>query len=684
MRWNTWLRGRPAPQRPASFCPQLEALEDRCLLTPVPLTIVALIGNSQRTPVSSIFSTPLEAQVNGQVGVPAVGVQVNFTINPGVSGATARFASGSNTALTFTDANGLAPAPPLFASVTAGDFTVTAMESGDPPPFSSTTFQLTDTPLTPSSIGTVGGTPQTALLGSAYGNLLQVRVTDIFGNLLANVPVTFSAPGSGPSGTFNAFATVPTNALGIATAPQLTANQLKGSFTVTATVAGLSQVASFQLNNIAPPAHLTLFSGGGQSVSVGSAYASLIVLVTDAANQPISGLSVTFSAPGSGPTGTFAAGSSVTVTTDANGRATAPLFTADTVAGTFAVNISAGSLSTTLSLTNKAGKPTQLVFNPALPSTATAGTALGTFQVLIEDADGNVVRSDQNQVSVSLANGSFHVGSSNVATVSVHAVNGVATLSNLVVGPFGSPSNMLRFSDSSDQLQSSSTLTLAAGSPVLLSIKSGQNQSVPIKTAYGPLTVLITDAFGNPVSGVSVTWKVTAGSNGAGASLASSTSMSDATGQATAPTPTANSTAGAFTVSASVVGLPGVTFHLSNQAGSPAQVVVLAGSNQTAVGTRPLFDMGSLERFTTALQAQVLDGSHNGVVGVMVTFTVVPNPSTGAGASFTGHSSVTVLTTASGSAVAPTLTPNGKHGTFTVTATVAGLAGQAVFTLTLP
>ena len=67
--------------------------------------------------------------------------------------------------------------------------------------------------------------------------------------------MTFALPTGGASGTFDALATVPTNALGIATAPALTANQLKGSFIVTALVAGAPAVGTFHLANTAAPAY---------------------------------------------------------------------------------------------------------------------------------------------------------------------------------------------------------------------------------------------------------------------------------------------------------------------------------------------------------------------------------------------------------------------------------------------
>ena len=62
-----------------------------------------------------------------------------------------------------------------------------------------------------------------------------------------------------------------------------------------------------------------------------------------------------------------------------------------------------------------------------------------------------------------------------------------------------------------------------------------------------------------------------------------------------------------------------------------------------------------------------------------MTFTA---PASGSSATFSGSSSATALTNASGVAMAPTLTANGQAGGYTVTASVAGVATPASFSLT--
>ncbi len=87
-----------------------------------------------------------------------------------------------------------------------------------------------------------------------------------------------------------------------------------------------------------------VYSGDGQYVRPGLAFLHpLQVIMLDGQNKPVPNASVTFTAPASGPSGTFAAtGTQITtVVTDANGIATTSTFTANTVLGAYTVVASA-------------------------------------------------------------------------------------------------------------------------------------------------------------------------------------------------------------------------------------------------------------------------------------------------------------------------------------------------------
>jgi hypothetical protein len=108
----------------------------------------------------------------------------------------------------------------------------------------------------PGSITANAGSPQSTLVRTAFATTLQALVLDSHGNPVGSgVAVTFTAPGSGASGTFANHATTEidvTNASGVATSSTFTANDTAGSYTVTASTAGAGDPAAFSLTNTSP------------------------------------------------------------------------------------------------------------------------------------------------------------------------------------------------------------------------------------------------------------------------------------------------------------------------------------------------------------------------------------------------------------------------------------------------
>src|SRR5439155_15655203 len=107
--------------------------------------------------------------------------------------------------------------------------------------------------------------------------------------------------------------------------------------------------------------------GSGQSASINTAFgAPLVATVTDAGNNPVNGVVVTFTAPGNGASGTFAGGVN-TATTNTSGVATSAVFTANATAGGpyNVVASAAGATSANFSVTNLAGAPATITIASA-------------------------------------------------------------------------------------------------------------------------------------------------------------------------------------------------------------------------------------------------------------------------------------------------------------------------------
>jgi hypothetical protein len=231
------------------------------LLNTTPPPPVNMTANPGTTPQSaaagSAFANALAVTVTDSSGHPVAGVSVRFTAPS--SGASGKFAGGAATFTISTNSSGLATAAAFTANATSGTYAVTATSAGLP----TVGFALTNTSLPPANMtANSGTTPQSAAAGSAFANALAVTVTDNSGNPVAGVSVAFAAPSSGASGTFAGGAvtfTTSTNSSGVATAAAFTANATSGTYTVTATSAGLPTVG-FALTNTATT-HPAFFSG---------------------------------------------------------------------------------------------------------------------------------------------------------------------------------------------------------------------------------------------------------------------------------------------------------------------------------------------------------------------------------------------------------------------------------------
>jgi len=110
-------------------------------------------------------------------------------------------------------------------------------------------------------------------------------------------------------------------------------------------------------SNSAPPNIAITGASPAASTTVTTDYGNLTAVVTSNGTPVGSGVSVTFTAPTAGPTGTFAGGaSSETDLTDSTGTATSSLFTANYVPGAFAVAVTTlPAAGGSINLTNGGG-----------------------------------------------------------------------------------------------------------------------------------------------------------------------------------------------------------------------------------------------------------------------------------------------------------------------------------------
>src|SRR5262249_49222326 len=216
---------------------------------------------------------------------------------------------------------------------------------------------------------------------------------------------------------------------------------------------------------------------------------------------------------------------------------------------------------------------------------------------------------------------------------------------------------------------------LAGKSPTVAMIGDGSRSAVVGASYREPLEVKVRDGSGKPLRGTTVTFTIgssggaTGGSGSGRAARASfmtgttqATPTTNAAGIATSPALTANTTAGAFTASATTSGVARVVgFHLRNLAGSPAAITPgAAASESTLVGTR----------FPIRLAVSITDPPQDPVAGGAGACAA---PAGGPGGRFRGkRHMVGVETDARGVAAAPPLVANKHAGGWVVRASAAG------------
>jgi len=618
------------------------------LLSTGPNSIAATAGTLQSTPVGSVFATALQATVTSN-SLPVSGVTVTFTAP--ASGAGATF-SGLATATAVTNTSGVATAPALTANGMAGFYSVTASTPGAVTPAN---FGLTNLAGAPASITASAGTPQSAAMNTAFATALQATVKDAGNNPLSGVTVVFTAPASGAGAFFagSGNAAAVTNISGVATAPALTANGQTGTYAVVASVNGLGTVANFNLTNLqGVPASVTATAGTPQSATVLTNFGSALqVMVKDAGNNLLSGVTVTFTTPSSGASASFSGSatttSTTTATTNAAGVATAPALTANNVTGSYTVtaSVAGSSASAGFTLTNTA------------PVGAGGGTLTGSGTSATATAN---LTAEGNSDWAHWGDGSLTRKSGVSPQVSDYTVVGSGT-----VFTYNNDPRALTWTDGTPTGSATNNNGI-----YINDLQNGFSFTVPADTGTRTLTVHV----GGWMSGGTLTAHL---SDLSAADYVDSTTPTGGqydrnytlTYKAASAGQTLTvswvTTSGAGNVTLNGAALTGGT----PPPGSPT-ITATAGTPQSAA---------VLSNFGAALQVTVKDAGNNPLSGVTVAFNA---PSSGAGASFSGSATTTAITNASGVATAPALTANGQPGTYAVTASVAGVSAPATFNLT--
>ncbi len=265
-------------------------------------------------------------------------------------------------------------------------------------------------------------------------------------------------------------------------------------------------------------------------------------------------------------------------------------------------------------------------------------------------------------------------GASLSGASAVTDASGRATFEALTItGPVGG--YVLEFRAPSKGVAVSDTIVLEAGPAASMTLFAGDGQTATAGTAVEtPPSVLVTDAYGNPVSGVEVTFVVAGG----GGSINPETPVGTGTnGIAGVISWTLGTEAGENTLTASVGGLGGspVTFTATGVSSADAAVLVFSVEPSTVTAGRPI---------DPAVEVMALDAE-----GILVTeftenITIAIQTGTGAaGAAFLATSTTTVAAV-NGVATFPDLAIDSAGVDYRLQASATGLtsASSAQFHIT--
>lgn len=384
-----------------------------------PASISVVSGDGQSAAAGAALGQPLVVSVVDALERPVQGQTVAFTVDAG--GGTVAPATAS------TDADGLASANWTLGTG-AGTQSVKAQvqAAGLPAPLVAG-FTATATSGTGAILEPVSGDNQTAPVKSALADSLVVRVTDALQNPVAGVEVQWSVDGGGSISPV----TVTTGADGLAAAERVLGSAA-GTQTAQAAATGLAPVTFTHTAVAANPTVLRLVSGDGQTGSVGNPLAEpVVVRLEDENGNGVGDKSVTFVAgPGAGST------DPVNATTDPNGFASSVWTLGSSLGGKTLTAIFSGLPPVAFTATAVAATPTQLAFTRPPQTTAAGASFSPSIQVTVQDAAGNTVTSAND--AVTLAIGSNPAGGTLSGTVTVNAVNGVASFGNVSIDQVGS------------------------------------------------------------------------------------------------------------------------------------------------------------------------------------------------------------------------------------------------------
>ncbi|MGI8497446.1 MAG: Ig-like domain-containing protein [Gemmatimonadaceae bacterium] len=528
--------------------------------TGAPSAVLLVAGDNQTATVTSVLPTRLTARVTDSNGNPVIGVPVTWTVSG--SGGSLSSAAAS------TDAGGMASATWTLGQ-RAGPATVTATFGAA----GSVIFRATASAGPAVSVTKVSGDGQSGPVATALPQPLVVRVVDAYGNGRAGETVTWIAWSPAQANPVTAIS----DANGLARTTY-TLSPTAGVQSVEARISNDTTVV-FSVTGL-PGTNIALTRVNDLDVTLVDSVVKVGVVVRDALGNPVPNLPVSWAVTSGG-----GAVITASTTTDTGGTAMTS-WRVGTVAGTNGLTATVGSMSTAFTATGLPGPAVRLTLESGDGQTGSASQSLSNDLVVRAwDRFGNAV-------PYALVTWSIMSGGGTTPVSSMAGPDGRASV-RWTLGP-GSGANTLQAGlpslPSAAPVPFSAVAATGSALPMQIFLVSGLGQSVAgcgsVCSGFSSyplledsLVVRVTDAAGNPLSGVTVTWDAPYVYSQGTAGL---TSQTDVSGRSAVKAKVENDLYGIYGVRASVAGGSSVTFtYLARGSGTGAFVLSITGGGQT-------------------------------------------------------------------------------------------------------
>jgi alpha-tubulin suppressor-like RCC1 family protein len=296
-----------------------------------------------------------------------------------------------------------------------------------------------------------------------------------------------------------------------------------------------------------------------QPVTVGAAKPiapAVSVAILDASDRRVTGAtnSVTLSLATNPLNGTLAGAVTVAAV---NGLATFPSLSVDLATTGYTLSATSagltGATSSPFSVT--AGPPAKLGF-VVQPVSTIARTAIPTFSVAVQDADGNTLPTATAFVFVVL--GANPGGGLLSGETGAETVNGVATFSGLTINKPGTGYTLVARTGGNNSISgTSASFNLTVGAPAQLAFTQQPAVSRPGGTMTPPFIVEVQDAAGNIIQSASNSITLAIGINAGAGTLSGTTTVSAVNGVASFPGLSINNAGANYTLTAAATNLTG-------------------------------------------------------------------------------------------------------------------------------